>query len=199
MDVTCRLPFLHCLLDFAQTHVPLSQWCHPTTSSSVTQFFFCLLSFQAPGSFPMSWLFASGSQSIGALASASVLPMNIQGWLPLGWTGLTSVLCKGLSGVFSSTPIRAPCGPYWSQYLWKLRRQRLCLWSVTQLCLTLWDRMDYNLPGSSVHRIFRARILECVAIFSSRGSSWPSDRTCISWVSCIGKWILYHWATWEAP
>ena len=79
----------------------LSQWYHPTFSSSVTPFFSCPQSFPASGSFPMSWLFPSGGQSIGA--SASVLPMNIQGWFPLGLIGLISLLPKGLSGVFSST------------------------------------------------------------------------------------------------
>ena len=68
--------------------------------------------------------------------------------------------------------------------------------SVTQLCLTLWDVMDYSLPGSSVHGTFQARILEWVAISSFRGSSQPRDWICIS---CIGRWLLYHWATWEAP
>ena len=66
---------------------PLSQWCHPTISSSVIPFS-CLLSFPASVSFPMSWLFSSGSQSIGVSASASVLPVNIQGWFPLESTGL---------------------------------------------------------------------------------------------------------------
>ena len=70
---------------------PLSWWCHPTISSSVTPFSFCLQSFPASGSFPMSWLFALGSQSIGASASASVLLMNIQGWFPLALIGLLSV------------------------------------------------------------------------------------------------------------
>ena len=69
---------------------PLSQWCHPTISSFVAPFFSCPQSFPASGSFPVSWLFASGGQSIGALASASVLPMNIQGWFPLGLTDLIS-------------------------------------------------------------------------------------------------------------
>ena len=64
---------------------PLSQWCHPTISSSVTPFSSCLQSFPAPGSFPMSWLFTSGGQCIGASTSASVLPINIQGWFPLDW------------------------------------------------------------------------------------------------------------------
>ena len=77
---------------------PVSQWCHPTILSSVTPFFFCPQSFPAVESFPMSWLFASGSQSIGA--STSVLPMNIQGWFLLGLTGLISLQSKGLSRVF---------------------------------------------------------------------------------------------------
>ena len=78
---------------------PLSQWCHPTISSSVVPFS-CLQSFPAPESFPMSQLFTSGGQSIGASASASVLPMNIQGWFPLGWTDWISLQSKGLSRVF---------------------------------------------------------------------------------------------------
>ena len=81
---------------------PLSRWCHPTISSSVIPFFSCLQSFAASGSFLMNWLFASGGQSIGASASASVLPMNIQNWFPLGLTGLISLQSKGLSSVFSS-------------------------------------------------------------------------------------------------
>ena len=80
---------------------PLSQWCHPTISSSVVPFSSCLQSFPASGSFPMSWLFASGGQSIGALASASVLPVNIPDWFPLGLTGLISLLSKGPSDINS--------------------------------------------------------------------------------------------------
>ena len=83
-----------------------SWWCHPTISSSVVPFSSCLQSFPASGSFPMSQFFASGGQSIRASASASVLPMNIQGWFPLGLTDLISLLSKGLSRVFSSTTIR---------------------------------------------------------------------------------------------
>ena len=81
---------------------PLSRWCHPTIS--VTPFSSYPQSFSASGSFPMSQLFTSGDQSIGT--SASVLPMNIQGWFPLGWTGLIFLLSKGLSRVFSSTTVR---------------------------------------------------------------------------------------------
>ena len=82
---------------------PLSQWCHPTISFSVTLFSHCPQSFPASGSFPMSQFFISGGQSIRVSASTSVLPMNIQCWYPLGLTGLISLLSKGLLRVFSIT------------------------------------------------------------------------------------------------
>ena len=84
---------------------PLKWWSHPTVSSSVVPFSSSLQSFPASGSFPISRLFASGGQSIGASASAAVLPMNIHNWFPLGLTGLISLQSKGLSRVFSSTTI----------------------------------------------------------------------------------------------
>ena len=74
---------------------PLSWWCHPTISSSVVPFSSCLQSFPASGCFPVSQLFTSSGQSIGASASASVLPMNIEDWFPLGLTGLISSLSEG--------------------------------------------------------------------------------------------------------
>ena len=85
---------------------PSSWWCHPTISSSVTPFSSCLQSFPASGSFPMSQFFASGGQSIGVSASASVLPVNSQSWFPLGLTGLIALLSKRLSRVFSSTTVQ---------------------------------------------------------------------------------------------
>ena len=85
---------------------PLSWWCHPTISTSVVPFSSYPQSFPASGSFPMSQVFASGGQSIGASASASALLMNIQGWFPWGWTGLISLLSKGLSRVFSSATVQ---------------------------------------------------------------------------------------------
>ena len=85
---------------------PLSRWCHPTISSSVVLFSSRLQSFPASGSFPMSQTFPSGGQSIGVSASASVLPMNIQDWFPLGWTGWISLQSKGLSSVFSNTRVQ---------------------------------------------------------------------------------------------
>ena len=85
---------------------PFSRWCHPTISSSVIPFSSRLQSFPASGSFQMSQFFASGGQSIGVSASASVLPMNIQHWFPLGLTGFISLQSKGLTRVFSNTTVQ---------------------------------------------------------------------------------------------
>ena len=101
-----RLPCPSPTLKACTNSCPPSQWCHPTISSSVIPFSSCLQSFPASGSFPMSQFFASGGQSIEASASASVLPMNIQDWFPLGWTGLISLKSKGLSRVFSNTIVQ---------------------------------------------------------------------------------------------
>ena len=84
---------------------PSSQWCHSTISSSVIPFSSCLQAFPASGSFPKTWLFTSGGWRIGALAS--VLPVNIQGWFPLGLSlGLISLQSKGFSRVFSNTTVQ---------------------------------------------------------------------------------------------
>ena len=85
---------------------PLSRWWHPTVSSSVITFSFCLQSFPAPGSFPMSQLFTSGGQSIGDSASTLVLPVNIQDWFPLGWTDWISLQSRGLWRVFSNATVQ---------------------------------------------------------------------------------------------
>ena len=85
---------------------PLCQWCHPIISSCVVPFSSCLQSFPASGSFQIGQFFASGGQNIGISASASVLPMNIQNWFPLGWTGWIFLLSKGLSRVFSNTAVQ---------------------------------------------------------------------------------------------
>ena len=85
---------------------PSSRWCHPTISFSVVPYSSFLQSFPASGSFPRSQLFTSGSQSISASASASVHPVNIQDWFPLGLTGLLSSQSRGLSRVFSSSTVQ---------------------------------------------------------------------------------------------
>ena len=107
---------------------PLSRWCQPTISSSVVPFSSCLQSFTVSGYFPMSHLFASGGQSIGVSASASVLPMDIQNCFPLGWTGWICLQSKGLSRVFSNTTVQNH--PFFS---WEVRLCPFCnLLLITQ-------------------------------------------------------------------
>ena len=112
-----RLPVHHQLPEFTQT-CPSSRWCHLAISSSVIPFSSCPQSFPASGSFHMSQLFASGGQSIGVSASTWVLPMNIQDWFPLWWTGWISLQPKGLSRVFSNTTVQKHqfFGPQSSQW-----------------------------------------------------------------------------------
>ena len=108
---------------------PLSLWCHLTISTSVILFSTCLQSFPASGSFPVSQLFTTDGQSIGASASASVLPMNIQGWFPLGWTGLISLQSKGLSRVLSNTTVQ--------------KHQLFCAQPSLWMCPTFTSIHDY--------------------------------------------------------
>ena len=108
---------------------PLHWCCHPAISSSVA-LFFCLQYSPASGSFPMSQHFASGNQSIGASASASVLSMSIQGWFSLGWTGLISLQSKGLSRVFSNITVQK------FQFFSTLPS----LWSSSHNCMWLLER-----------------------------------------------------------
>ena len=102
-----RLPYASLSPRVCSSSCLLNQWRHPTISSSAIPFSFCLQSFIASGSFPMSQLFASGGQRTGASASASVLPMNIQDWSPLGLTGLISLQSKRLSRVFSTPQFKS--------------------------------------------------------------------------------------------
>ena len=101
-----RLPCPSSTFRACSNSCPSSQWCHATISSSVVSFSFHLQSFPAAGSWPMSQFFASGGQSIGASASASVPPVNIQDWFPVGLTGLISFRSKGLLRVFSNTTVQ---------------------------------------------------------------------------------------------
>ena len=84
------------------------------------------------------------------------------------------------------------------RYSWTLNSTFSLFFVCAQLCLTLCNLMDCSPSGSSVHGIFQARTLEQDAIFYSKGSSRPRDQTHVSWVSCIGRQVLYHCATWEA-
>ena len=110
---------------------PLSKWCRPTISSSIVPFSSHLQSLQASGSFQISQFFVSSGQNIGVSASASVLPMNIQDWFPLGWTGWISLLSKGLSGVFSSITIQKH----------RFFGTQPSLWSSSHICTWLLEKL----------------------------------------------------------
>ena len=112
---------------------PSSRWCHPTISSSVTCFSSCLQSFPAWAPFPMSRFFAPGGQSFGV--SASVLPMNIQDWFPLGWTGWISLQSKGLSRVFLSTSLKASI--LWCSALFMVQLSHLYMTTGKTIALTI--------------------------------------------------------------
>ena len=127
----CQAPLSSTISPSSLKFMSIELVVHLTISSFATAFF-CLQSFPASGSFPVSGLFISGGQSIGA--SASVLPMNIQGWFPLGLAGLISLLCKGPSRVFSGTTIQ------------KLQffSTRLSLWSILPSVHDYWKNHSFN-------------------------------------------------------
>ena len=105
-SASCQAPRPSPTPEACSNSSPSSKWCHPTLSSSVFPFFSHLLSFLAPGSFPVSQFFAAGGQSIGVSASASVLPTNIQDWFPIEWVCWISFLSERLSRVFSNTTVQ---------------------------------------------------------------------------------------------
>ena len=146
---------------------PLSWWCRPTTSSSVIPFS-CLQSFLASGSFPMSRFFASGGQ--GLRASASILPMNIQDWFPLGWTGWISFLSKGLSRVFSNTTVQ------------KHQILRCSAFFMAQLS---HPYMTTGKTKALTRRIFVGKVMSLLFNMLSR------------WVITFLPWIQYQQSKWQ--
>ena len=142
-----RLPCLSPTPRACSNSCPLSWWCHPTISSSVVPFSFCLQSFSASGSFPMSQVFPSGSQSIGVSASASVLAMDIQDWFPLGWTALISLQSKGLYSSKASI--------FWPSAFFRIQLSHPYMTTGKTIALTRWTFVSkvmsllYNMLGCS--------------------------------------------------
>ena len=128
-----RLPFPSPTPWSCSNSCPSNRWCHPTISSSVIPFS-CPWSFPASGSFQMNQFFASSGQSIGVSASASVLPMNIQDWLPLGLTGFISLQSKGLSRVFSNTTVQKH----------QTSNTQFSLWSNSLSIHDYWKSNNFN-------------------------------------------------------
>ena len=159
-----RLPWSSLSHRVYSNSYPLSQWCHLTISPSVTPFSFCLQSFPESGSFPMSQLFASGDQSIGTSASASVLPMNIQGWFPFRLTSLI-LQSKGLSRVFSSTTV-------WKHQFFGAQPS-VWNWPTTTTVTSMHDywknhSFDYTdlCHGTRCHDLFQCWVLSFFTILS---------------------------------
>ena len=178
---------------------PSNQWYYPTISSSATLFSFCLQSFPASGSFWMSQFFESGGRSIGASASALVLPMNIQDWFPFGWTGWIFLQSKRLPRVFSNTTVQK------HQFF----GVQPSLWSNSHICKCILISMHQK----KINTPFYFESLICVQFFAtpwsvahqtplsmefstpfSRGASWPRDWT---QASCIASRFII-WASREA-
>ena len=151
---------------------PLSRWCHPAISPSVVPFSSCPQSFPASGSFPMSQFFISGGQSIGASASTSVLPVNIQGWFPLGLTGLIALQSKRLSGVFSNTTVQK------HQFF----GAQLSLWSDSQIHTWLLVMHGYAFIYLTNMWTTWYQKLACLSMMSSGG-----------WVCSGAQRVLHRW------
>ena len=143
-----RLPCLSVFCGVSSTSCLLSWWCH-LIISSFWRLSFCQQSFPASGSLPMSWLFTSGGWSIGAFTSASVLLVNIQGWFPLGLTGLIPLLSKGLSRIFSNTTV-------WKHQFFSAQ---LSLWSNSRIRKWLLEK-----PELWLYRLLSAKWCLCFLI-----------------------------------
>ena len=145
----------------------LSRWCHPTIPSSVIAFSSCPQSFPASSSFPRSQLFASGGQSIGVSASASVLPMNIQDWSPLGWTGWISMQSKGLKSFLQHHSSKA----------WHL----LSPCDLSQIIASRWWLVQRSLPGPPVIR----QLVQVVAKVPGLAWGFPSVFPLMYWLFSV--------------
>ena len=128
---------------------PLSWWCHPIISHPVISFSSRLQSLPASGSFPTSQFFTSGGQSTGVSVSASVFPVNIQGWFPLGLTGLISLKSKGASRVFSRTTVQK------HQFFWRSLSDKIC-YEGREIILSWWER---GKQVSSMWRVFTCSLI----------------------------------------
>ena len=180
---TPGFPVLH-YLQVCSDSCPLSWWCHPTISSSVIIFSSCPQSFPASGSFPRSRLFASGGQSFGASAAASVLPMNIQGWFPLGLTHLISLLSKGVSKVFSSTTIKKHRFFNAQPSLWSNSNH----WTAREVPVYVF----IGLKHSNFHEgLLFPQCLGSAGLVNQGGLPLPSHKTKLGQVTDAGLSLLY--------
>ena len=191
---------------------PLSQWCHPTISSSVVPFSTCPQSYPASGSFPVSQLFTSGGQNIGVSASTSVLPKNTQDWFPLGWTGWISLQSKGLSRVLQHHSSKASILRHsafvivqlWHPYMTTGKTIALTRWTfvdkVMSLLFNMLSRLVITFLPRSKHLLISwlqspsAVILELKKIKSDTFSTVSPSISCSVVSSSAIPWTVAHQA-----
>ena len=149
-----RLPVSHYFPEFAHVHVHWNQWFYPAISFSVFPFSSFPQSFPTFKFFPLSWLFTSGGQSIGASTSAPVIPMNIQGWFPLGFTDLNSLLSKGLLTVFLITTIQKH----------HFFGSQTSLWSNSHIHIWLLERLWLRLYGLLLEKWCLCFLMHCLGL-----------------------------------
>ena len=181
-----QAPVLSTISRVCSNSCPLSWWCHPTISSSVVPFSSCPQSFPAAGSFQMRQLFASGGQRTGVSASASALPMNIQGWFPWGWTGWISLQPKGLARVFSSPTVAKH--QFFSAQPSLHSSSHICtwLWFLQSLPWSIWGWS--NPSPISLLKYFRRCYLAKAALSLCRQGSTFFQR---------GGSFVVSWAIWS--
>ena len=197
-----RPPVHHQHPEYSNSY-PLSQWCHPTISSSVVPFSSHLLSFPASGSCQMRQVFESDGQSIGVSASASVLPMNIQDWFPLGWTGLISLQSKGLSRVFSKTTVQKH--QFYSAQLSSQSNSHIHTWLLEKtIALTRWTlagkvmSLLFNMLSRWVITFLQGKasfnFMAAVTICSDFGAPKIKSLT----VFIVPPFICHDWMPWQS-
>ena len=175
--MNCNTPGFPALHRVCSNSYSLSQWGHPTILPSVTPFSSYPQSFPASGPFPVSWLFASGGQSIGASASASVLPMNIQGWFPLGLTGLISLLSKELSRVLSSTSLKTSILQHSAFYMVQFSHPYMTTGKARALTMHTFVSKMMTLLFNASSRFFKAS-------YSSKEQASFNFYSWVSWNNC---------------
>ena len=210
---TPGFPVLHQLPELAQTHGLSSWWCDPIISSSVIPFSACLQSFPASWSFPVSQFLAFGGQRIRASASTSVLPMNIQGWLPLGLTGLISLLSKRLSSLLQHHNLKASVPQHSAFFMVQLSHPfmttgkpiALTRWIFVGKVMSLFFNMLYRFVIAFLPRSKHLSSLGDFRLFCYKPQSWvdgllgsvslPVNYPPSGWLwSWTFKWQQESWA-----
>ena len=180
------LPVLHHLRVCSNSHSP-NWWCYPIISFPVVPFSYCLQSVPASGSFPMSWLFTSGGQNSGASASASVLPLNIQGWFPLWLNGFISLLSKGPSSLLQHHSSKESI----------LRHSAFLMVRLSHLYMTAEKTVTIKTSVSKVISLLYNTLSRFVRAFLPRSTclNFMANKTCYCF-HCFPIYLWWDWMPW---